>query len=174
MADTFEANAFLIAASALNGVIGNNGAIPWHAPHDLKRFKSLTQGCALIMGRATWESLPGPLPGRPCIVVTSRPLDDAGCIAASSVDEAVRIAREMPRDRAATVAFAGGTRIYEAALSLPWLTRAYITKVHVEPEGDTYMPKLGLEWIEIGSQTISPEGGIRCDFILYKRKEPHG
>src|SRR3546814_20660066 len=73
-----KSNSFLIAARASNGAIGYQGTIPWHAPHDLKQFASLTRGAILIMGRATFESLPGPLPGRVSIELGSRrPSTDA-------------------------------------------------------------------------------------------------
>lgn len=145
MSDAIRANSFLIAARALNGVIGDQGRIPWHAPQDLLRFKALTTGTAMVMGRATWDSLPGALPGRTSIVVTSRPLHDAKPIAASSFDKAIEAALALPTPVNA-IAFIGGTRIYEAALRLDWLRLAYITTVHIEPTGDAYFPELGSEW----------------------------
>lgn len=138
---------FLIYARAANGTIGRDNALPWRLPADLKRFKALTMGQdgsgrPMIMGRKTFESLPGMLPGRRHIVLTR----DAGWRAdgaevAASVDEALALAGD------GEVAVVGGAEIY--ALFLPLANRVELTEVHADVAGDTYMPPLGREWREI-------------------------
>ncbi|AXK43718.1 dihydrofolate reductase [Erythrobacter aureus] len=138
-------NSFLIAARSTNDVIGRDGAIPWHAPHDLKRFKMLTMGTAMIMGRNTWDSLPGPLRGRISIVVTSRPLENRDAIAAPNFEAAIQLA-VASRPIANAIAFIGGARIYQQALELDWLTKAHVTTVDVVTEGDTFFQMLTTPW----------------------------
>src|SRR5579872_5090294 len=121
----------LILAMADNGVIGSNGAIPWRISDDLKRFKQLTVGKPVVMGRRTWDSLPKkPLPDRINIVVTRQSSWNAeGAIAASSLEDAVAKAAQ-----AAEVMVIGGAEIYRAAL--PRAQRIELTEVHRQFEGD--------------------------------------
>ncbi|WP_439468220.1 dihydrofolate reductase [Blastomonas fulva] len=124
---------FLVLARARNGVIGANGTLPWHLPMDLRHFKALTQNRPMIMGRKTFDSLPGLLPGRRHIVLTrSRDWSDEGAEVVHSVDEAIAAAN------APHVAVIGGAEIF--ALFLPRADRVELTEVHAEPEGDTVMP----------------------------------
>lgn len=166
MTDKILANSFMIAARARNGVIGNQGRIPWHAPHDLARFKRLTMGTAMIMGRKTWDSLPSRLPGRFAIVVTSRPLENGKAMAAGSVDQAVNAALGLPIH---AIAFIGGARIYQAASELEWLGKAYITEVDTEPAGDAYFPELGSDWELKSSEESMPGQMPSCRYSLYER-----
>ena len=127
---------FLVVAVASNGVIGADGALPWHIPADLRRFKALTMGKPMVMGRKTFESLPGLLPGRRHIVLTR----DAGWRAdgaevAPSLDAALAMAGDGP------VAVIGGAEIF--ALALPRAARIELTEVHADVAGDTTMPPLG-------------------------------
>src|SRR3546814_7158949 len=122
--------AVLIAAGASSGGIGYQGRVPWHAPHELKQFASLTRGAILIRGRATFESLPGHLPGRVSIVIGSRRPSTDAAHWVSTFDEAVRCALSVDADTNA-IAFIGGESIYRQALALGWLTRAYITDVEI-------------------------------------------
>src|SRR3546814_6155143 len=92
-----KSNSFLIAARASNGAIGYQGTIPWHAPHDLKQFASLTRGAILIMGRATFESLPGHLPGRVSIGIGARRPSTDAAHWVSTFDEAGRWTRKRKR-----------------------------------------------------------------------------
>lgn len=132
---------FLIYARAANGVIGRDGALPWRLPADLKRFKAMTMGRPMIMGRKTFESFPAPLPGRRHIVLTrDRGWNADGAEAASSVEQALALAGE------GEVAVIGGAEIY--ALLLPLARRVELTEVHAAYEGDTVMPPLGPEWRE--------------------------
>ncbi len=124
---------FLVLARARNGVIGANGTLPWHLPMDLRHFKALTQNKPMIMGRKTFDSLPGLLPGRRHIVLTrSRDWSDEGAEVVHSVDEAIAAAN------APHVAVIGGAEIF--ALFLPRADRVELTEVHAEPAGDTVMP----------------------------------
>lgn len=132
---------FLIYARAANGVIGHEGALPWHIPADLRRFKALTLHKPMIMGRKTFDSFPSPLPGRRHIVLTR----DAGwraegAEAAHSVDQALALAGD------GEVAVIGGAEIN--ALFLPLASRIELTEVHAELPGDTFMPPLGAAWRE--------------------------
>ena len=123
----------IVVARADNGVIGAGGALPWRLPADLRHFKSLTSGAPMIMGRKTFESLPGLLPGRRHIVLTRAPDWQAeGAEVAHSVDEALALAG------GARVSVIGGADIF--ALFLPLTDTIHLTEVHISPEGDTVMP----------------------------------
>lgn len=126
----------LIAAVADNGVIGREGDLPWHLPDDLKQFKRHTLDHPIVMGRKTWESLPGLLPRRPHIVVTRRERYDAeGAEVAHDLDEA--LARAARRDEH-EVFVIGGAELF--ALALPQADRLVITHVEAEVEGDVVFP----------------------------------
>jgi Dihydrofolate reductase len=132
---------FLIYARAANGVIGQGGALPWRLPADLKRFKALTMGKPMIMGRKTFDSFPSPLPGRRHIVLTRDAGWSAkGAEAVHSVEEALASAGD------GEVAVIGGAEIN--ALLLPYARRVELTEVHIDCAGDTFMPPLGPEWRE--------------------------
>ena len=125
----------LVAAYADNGVIGHRGRIPWHLPEDLAHFKATTMGHTLVMGRATYDSIGRPLPGRTTVVLTRSPdWHAAGVLVAHSVDEALRIARALPGDAMVV----GGAQVYEQAL--PFATHQVLTEVHLTPDGDTRYP----------------------------------
>ncbi|OYW50517.1 MAG: diacylglycerol kinase [Novosphingobium sp. 28-62-57] len=147
---------FLIYARASNGVIGKDNALPWRLPADLKRFKALTMGLdgrgrPMIMGRKTFESLPGLLPGRRHIVLTR----DAGWSAegaevATSVEAALVLAGE------GEVAVVGGAEVYR--LFMPLAERVELTEVHGDFDGDTMMPPLGPEWRETAREEHAADG----------------
>lgn len=112
----------LVVARAQNGVIGRDGKLPWHLPADLKRFKALTTGTVMVMGRKTFESLPGLLPGRRHVVLTRDPEWQAeGAVVARGVDEALRLANGEP------VSVIGGAQVF--ALFLPIADRIELTEV---------------------------------------------
>ena len=121
-----------VVARAENGVIGKDGGLPWHLPQDLKRFKALTMGAPMIMGRKTFESLPKLLPGRRHIVLTRSNWQAEGVEVARSVDGALSLVSE-PR-----VSVVGGAEIFR--LFEPLADRVELTEVHGRPEGDTVMP----------------------------------
>lgn len=143
----------LIVARAENGVIGRNGKLPWHLPADLKRFKALTMGSAMIMGRRTFDSLPGLLPGRRHIVLTrDRKWQAEGADVAYDPEEALGIAGEQP------TSIIGGAEIFAAFL--PIATRIELTEVVGEVPGDTVMPDpRGSGWREVGREEHAAEGG---------------
>ena len=128
----------LIVAAAENGVIGRQGELPWRLSDDLRRFKTITMGKPIVMGRKTWESIGRPLPGRQNIVITRQAGFTAdGCDVVSSVEEALQVA-----GGAEEVMIIGGSEIY--ALFLPHASRLYLTRVHADVEGDARLPDLDL------------------------------
>ncbi len=126
----------LIVAVAENGVIGRAGKLPWHLPEDLKRFKRLTVGHPVIMGRKTWESIGRPLPGRRNLVVSRTPGYAAeGAEVFASLDEA--LAAAAGEDEVFVI---GGAALYAEAM--PRADRLYLTRVHATVEGDVTFPGL--------------------------------
>ena len=124
----------LIAAIARNGVIGSAGKIPWHLPADLQRFKVLTMGHILIMGKKTHESIGRVLPGRLTVVVTRGYVEQ--CLVARSVAEAIGKAKAQPSTQ---IFICGGAEVYREAL--PLVDRMYLTQVHADFDGDVRFPK---------------------------------
>lgn len=123
----------IVVARADNGVIGKDGGLPWHIPADLKHFKQVTMGAPMIMGRKTFESLPGLLPGRRHIVLTrDRKWQAEGAEAAHDIDDALALTDGEG------VAVIGGAEIF--AMFLPHADRLELTEVHCDAEGDTFMP----------------------------------
>jgi dihydrofolate reductase len=135
----------LIVAMDENGGIGKNNRLPWHLSDDLKRFKALTMGHYIIMGRMTYESIGRPLPGRTNIVITRNPDYEAeGCMVVHSLGEALEIARKRGEDE---VFVTGGREIFAQALETA--DRIYLTCVHAEVPADVYFPKVDEEeWFE--------------------------
>lgn len=169
--DVREAS-FLIAAVAENGVIGSDGGIPWRLSSDMVHFRQSTLGCALVVGRRTYDSLPRTMPGRTLVVVTSRALPEgANAIAASSFDEAVRIAVEDTGSHA--VAFAGGSSIYAEAMRLPWLRRAVITRVGMSVPGDTRLPEPGPEWASVRKDPLASKEGEPQAYVDVMERGSH-
>ena len=121
----------LIVAVARNGVIGRGGTLPWHLPEDLDHFKRTTHGHAIIMGRKTHESIGRPLPGRRNIIVTTSGKGFDGCETASSLEEAIALARQTD----ALPFVIGGARLYDEAL--PLATEIHLTEIAQDFEGDT-------------------------------------
>jgi dihydrofolate reductase len=143
----------IILARALNGVIGRNGKLPWHISADLKRFKALTMGSAMVMGRRTFDSLPGLLPGRRHIVLTrDRAWHADGAQIAHSVEEAVELAGLQP------ISVIGGADIF--ALFLPLAARIELTEVLAEVVGDTFVddPRAKGGWRETFAEDHPAEG----------------
>lgn len=127
----------LIVARCRNGVIGNEGGMPWHLPEDLAFFKKTTWGHPCIMGRKTWDSLRGrALPGRLNIVITHQSnLQASGAIVAASLADALKAAGNAP-----TIFIMGGGTIYEQAM--PFVQTAYVTEINADIKGDTFFPSL--------------------------------
>ncbi len=156
---------FLVVAVAANGVIGEGGTMPWHLPADLRRFKALTMGKPMVMGRKTFESLPGLLPGRRHIVLTrDENWADEGVEVVHSPEAALALAN------APHVAVVGGAEIFR--LFLPLVHRIELTEVHAEPAGDTHWPKLDAsDWRESLRESHAAEGrSPGFDFVTLLRK----
>lgn len=147
----------IVVARARNGVIGNNGALPWHLPADLKRFKAITVGKPVVMGRKTFESIGKPLPGRHNIVLTRQEGWSAdGVTVVPNLAEAVAAAGLDPRIRG-HIMIIGGAEIY--ALALPIATRVELTEVDALPEGDTFLADFDpARWEEIARVTHEADG----------------
>jgi dihydrofolate reductase len=141
----------IVLARAINGVIGKEGTLPWHIPGDLKRFKALTMGSAMIMGRKTFDSLPGILPGRRHIVMTRDPdWSVEGTEVAHDVEGAIGLAGATP------ISVIGGAAIFE--LFEPIADKIELTEVIAEVDGDVSMPDLrsSERWREVASEDHMP------------------
>lgn len=148
----------LVVAYSRNRVIGRDGGLPWHLPADLRRFKELTSGGTVVMGRRTWDSLPErfrPLPGRRNVVVSRN-----GC-------DAPEVCRSVGEALAADCFVIGGGEIY--AQALPHADRVYATEVDAVVDGDTLMPELGPEWREAERSEPVEENGHVYSFVTYER-----
>jgi len=155
---------YLVAAVAANGIIGADGKLPWRIPGELQHFKKLTLGHPVIMGRRTWESLKGPLPGRENIVVTrTHGYEAPGAAVANSLAGALAMCLGEP------VAFViGGTRLFEE--SLPIAAGMVLTEIQREYEGDTWFPAWDRsQWRESQREAHAAPDGTRFDFVLYER-----
>ena len=158
----------LIVAMADNRAIGLDNRMPWHLPADLRRFKRLTWGKPIIMGRRTHESIGRALPGRRNIVLTAdRNYLAPGCIVAHSPGQALR---EADAEEAMVI---GGEALYREFLSEA--DRLYLTLIHREFPGDTFFPEWDpKEWREVDREDADedPESGLRYSFVVLERKEP--
>jgi dihydrofolate reductase len=162
----------LVAAVAANNVIGAAGGLPWRIKVDLKRFRAITMGKPIVMGRKTFESLPRHLDGRDNIVVTrtagvARP----GVFTARSIEEALALAADRARQAgAAEICVIGGGEIYAA--TMPRASRLYITHVQAAPAGDVVFPRISPdEWQEIarGDLPFSESDTASAFFAVYQR-----
>jgi dihydrofolate reductase len=153
----------LILARAENGVIGAGGRIPWHLPADLRRFKQLTMGAPMIMGRKTFDSLPGLLPGRRHIVLTrDTAWDEEGAEVVHSVNDALKTAN------APHVWVIGGAEIYK--LFLPFASRIELTNVRQAPEGDASLEEFGPEWVVVTRENHDAQNDApQFEWITLKR-----
>ncbi|MEQ1687322.1 MAG: dihydrofolate reductase [Sphingopyxis sp.] len=155
----------LVMARADNGVIGVDGRLPWHLPDDLRRFKQITAGCPMVMGRKTFDSLPGLLAGRRHIVITRNPAWEAeGASRAGSLADALALAN------APHVCIIGGAEIWAQALTLA--DRIELTHVHSAPAGDTHIDAPDTrEWVESAREAHgAADGRPAYDFVTYRRK----
>ncbi len=151
----------LVAAYAADRVIGDHGRIPWHLPDDFAHFKATTMGGVLVMGRATYDSIGRPLPGRTTIVVTRNPDWSAeGVLVAHSSTKRWRWRPEQPGE----VFVAGGTQLYEQ--TLPLATHQVLTEVHLTVDGDARYPEFDLaEWVE-----TRRESRADLDWVWWERR----
>lgn len=157
----------LIAAVARNRVIGGGNRLLWRIPSDLRRFKALTLGKPLLMGRKTYELIGRPLPGRETIVVTrDAAFGPPGAHVAHTLDEALALAQARARDMGAReVIVAGGGELYAALISQA--LRLYVTEVDLAPEGDAHFPAIDqARWREIARQAPAPAPGDEAGFAF--------
>lgn len=156
----------IIVAMTPQGLIGSNNQIPWHLPADLKRFKKVTMGCPLIMGRKTFESLPGVLPGRPHIILTrNRDYVAKNCTTITSWGQVDKLCRDVEK-----IFIIGGAEIYEYALS--FANNLLITSVHAEVEGEIFFPHWDQsQWHEIERifREKDEKNAYDMEFIKYER-----
>jgi len=157
----------LIAAMAENGTIGRDNTLPWRLPEDLKRFKSLTMGKLLLMGRKTYESIGRPLPGRTSIVLTrDRNWKAEGVVIVGSLGQALSYARD-----AEELVAIGGAEIYR--LLMPFARRIHLTLVHAEIPGDTFFPDFDpTQWadVECHSHPADERNAYPFTFVTLERK----
>ena len=159
----------MIYARAANGVIGKDGAMPWHLPEDLARLKRLTQGWPVIMGRKTWDSLPPrfrPLPGRTNIVITRQTSwQETGAHAVTSLTSALELCKASTE-----VWIIGGAQIY--AQAEPLAQRIEVTEIAQDFDGDAFALTLGADWLETARDNHVSSTGLKFSFVTYnKHKE---
>lgn len=159
----------IIVAVDQNNGIGYQNRMPWHLPAELKRFKQLTMGHHLIMGRKTYESIGKPLPGRRTIIVTRNPSYQAeGCLIAHSLQEAIQQAKETGEEE---TFICGGQAVYREALEE--VDRLYLTRIHAEYQTDISFPEFDpVAWSEISSEyhPSDPKNPSAFTFFVYDRR----
>lgn len=158
----------LLAAIARNGVIGANNRLPWHLPADLRRFKRLTLGKPVVMGRKTFQSIGKPLPHRRNIVMSRTPTPYAGCEVTASLEATLHLLRSAPE-----IAIIGGGEIY--AQFLPLAHRLELTHVAADAQGDTVFPALDpSEWLPVAQEDHPPDAhnAIALRFATLQRRRP--
>ena len=145
----------IVVARSLNGVIGRDGGLPWHLPEDLRHFKAVTMGHAIIMGRKTWDSIGRALPGRHSIVITRQVAFEAkGADVVQSLEAALEAAVAAGDEEPCII---GGASLYQ--MTLPIASRLELTEVDAVVEGDTMFPELDeAAWTETGRRSV--EGAI--------------
>jgi dihydrofolate reductase len=163
----------LIVAVARNGVIGGQNKLLWHISSDLRRFKSLTMGKPLLMGRKTWDSIGRPLPGRETIVITRDPsFKPEGALIAHHLDEALRLAEEAAHRLGASEAVVvGGAELYRQLIDQ--CVELYVTEVGLSPEGDAYFAAPDPQtWYEHNREQhkAGPKDEADFAFVDYKRR----
>jgi len=161
----------LVAGVAQNGVIGSEGAMPWRLPTDLKRFKAITMGKPVIMGRKTFQSIGKALPGRLNVVVSRSKIKIDGVVGADSVEKAVEISRQWAtQNKAEEICVIGGGEIYRQALE--YADRLYITHILAEPPGDTlFVPIEEANWRIISQEKFAKgeKDTAETIFVIYER-----
>lgn len=159
----------LIVAASENNVIGKDSALPWDLPNDLRRFREITNGHHIIMGRKTYESIGQSLPNRQNVVISHNPKFKAsGADVVSSLTEALALAKERGEKEAFVI---GGGQIFAEAL--PLADRIYITRIHAMVEGDAFFPALDpAQWEEVEKEEHEPD--VRhlqaYTFLIYERR----
>jgi dihydrofolate reductase len=155
----------IIVAHSINMAIGKANALFWHLPEDLKRFKKLTTGHPIIMGRKTYQSIARPLPGRTNIVVTRDiNLEIPGCIVVHSAIEAIEKAKEFEREE---IFIIGGAEIYKE--TLPLTNRLYVTKVDTHIDGDAFFPEYSNIFIKKISEESGEFEGLKYSYLVLEK-----
>lgn len=155
----------IIAAMSRNRVIGHHGKIPWNLPEDLRRFRELTTGHTIVMGRKTFESIGKALPGRNNIVISSnRSFSAQGCQVAGSVEAALAMAGE------GQIFICGGGMIYRKAIGIADVI--YLTIIDAEMAGDTFFPAIPPCFAEISREPLATAPA--ADFVIYRRTQRAG
>jgi dihydrofolate reductase len=156
----------LIVAHADNRVIGDNNQLPWHLPEDLKRFKKLTMGHHIIMGRKTYESLGRLLPGRTTVIVTRDP---------AYIVDGAKVVHSIPEALAVCAGddepfLIGGAELY--ALGFEYVTKLYITRVFSSVSGDAFFPELEMaDWEVVSEEAKTSENGLQYSDMVYQRRD---
>jgi len=163
----------LIVAVSQNNVIGRAGGIPWRIPADMRHFRETTMGKPVIMGRRTWESLNGPLPGRTNIVITrNKGFVAERVLRAQRFEEALKQAQSLTPQPDEIVVI-GGAGVYR--LALPLADRIYLTRVHGDIPGDTFFPQLNpQEWTEVDQRFVprNAKASHDCTIMTLERRSP--
>lgn len=162
-----EPGVSIIVAMAKNRTIGVNNSLPWRCPEDLKRFKTLTMGHHMIMGRKTYDSIGKPLPGRTTVVVTrDKNLQLEGCLIAHTLADALALCAQDT-----STFIVGGADIYSQSLELA--NTLYITEIQQQVAGDAHFPEFDKsKWLETARESRSQESPSTLDyhFVTYRRK----
>lgn len=155
----------IIVAVAKNSVIGINNTLPWHLPEDLKRFRALTMGHHIIMGRKTYDSLGRLLPGRTTVIVTrNADYKVEGALIAHSLQDAIALCKAD--DEAFLI---GGAELYQEGLKLS--NKLYITEIDLDVAGDAYFPEYSSDaWLESSREAHVSEQGLAFNYVTYVRK----
>ena len=154
----------LIVAMATNRAIGLDNKMPWHLSADLKKFKTITMGCPIVMGRKTYESIGRPLPGRTNIII-SRNLEyqQAGCLVFNNINTAIETSSKKEDE----IFIIGGAELYKA--TLPHADNLYLTLIQQEFIGDTYFPEIDFNaWTEISREDISDDPSVNFSYSFLK------
>lgn len=153
----------LIVAMASNRVIGLNNQMPWHLSADLKKFKKITMGAPILMGRKTYESIGRPLPGRTNIIISRNPAySQPGCLVFNDIDQALASCRD-----AEEIFVIGGSDFYKSML--PVADTLYLTQIHQEFPGDTFFPEIDADqWIEVEREDIRDDADAVFSYSFLK------
>lgn len=155
----------IIVAVANKNVIGINNTLPWHLPEDLKRFKALTMGHHIVMGRKTYESLGRLLPGRTTVIVTrNKHYQVEGAVVVHSIEQALSVCAEDDE-----VFLIGGAELYQQGFQ--HADKLYMTEVHTDVEGDAFLPEFDLtQWDEVARESHQAENGLAFSYVTYQRR----
>ena len=158
----------IIVAVARNRVIGANNTLPWHLPEDLKRFRALTTGHHIIMGRKTYESLNRLLPGRTTVIVTRNSnYHVTGALIANSLQQAIKLCGNDEE-----VFLIGGAELYRDGLKLA--NKLYMTEIDATFEGDAFFPEFDkTKWQEISRERHTSAQGQNFSYVTYQPRNPH-